>query len=31
VLARRGVPPGHELYGIVPERRNIQLALRLQF
>ncbi len=31
VLARRGVPPSHELYGIVNDRRNVQLALRLQF
>jgi hypothetical protein len=31
VLARRGVPTGHELNGTVYERRNIQLALRFQF
>ncbi|HEV8525896.1 MAG TPA: TonB-dependent receptor [Terriglobales bacterium] len=31
VLARRGVPPGHELSGTVNERRNIQLALRFQW
>ncbi|PYX63609.1 MAG: hypothetical protein DMG74_16145 [Acidobacteria bacterium] len=31
VLARRGVPPSHELYGVPFDRRNIQLGLRLQF
>jgi hypothetical protein len=31
VLARRGVPPGHELYGTVYDRRNIQLGLRFTF
>jgi hypothetical protein len=32
ILARRGVPPAHELFtGIPDERRNIQLGLRLTF
>ncbi len=31
VLARRGVPPSHELYGTPFDRRNIQLGLRLNF
>jgi hypothetical protein len=31
VLARRGVPPGHELYGTVYDRRNIQLGLKFTF
>ena len=31
VLARRGVPPSHELYGTPFDRRNIQLGLRLSF
>ena len=31
VLARRGVPPSHELYGTPFDRRNIQLGLRLTF
>ncbi|HUM06327.1 MAG TPA: TonB-dependent receptor [Terriglobales bacterium] len=30
-LARRGVPPSHELYGTPFDRRNIQLGLRLTF
>jgi hypothetical protein len=31
LLARRGVPAGHELAGTPPDRRNIQLGLRLSF
>jgi hypothetical protein len=31
VEARRGVPPSHELYGIVDERRNIQIGAVLRF
>ncbi|MGE0407032.1 MAG: TonB-dependent receptor [Candidatus Korobacteraceae bacterium] len=31
VRARRGVPPGHELYGTVNDRRNIQLGLHVRF
>jgi len=31
VLARRGVPPSHELYATPFDRRNIQLGLRLNF
>jgi hypothetical protein len=31
VLARRGVPPSHELYNVPFDRRNIQLGIRFQF
>ena len=31
VLARRGVPPSHELYATPFDRRNIQLGMRLTF
>jgi hypothetical protein len=26
VLARRGVPPSHEIYGVVDDRRNLQIG-----
>jgi hypothetical protein len=31
LLARRGVPPSKETFGAPPDRRNIQLGLRLSF
>jgi hypothetical protein len=31
LLARRGVPPSKETFGVPPDRRNIQLGLRLSF
>jgi len=31
VLARRGVPPSHEIYGVVDDRRNVQLGAVIRF
>ena len=31
VLARRGVPPSHELYGVVDDRRNLQVGAVIRF
>jgi hypothetical protein len=31
VLARRGVPPSHEIFGVVDDRRNLQIGAVLRF